>query len=181
MDHSYHPSASTHTKPRGDNISCSTTTCFSTPTASPQKSLKTSHTPHTSSKAVVPQQASTRKKLLPARVHFNLHMSIHQDRYLASTSPSTSMTESGLWTLPGFDDDDDDSSKTSHLHHAPPPQRPRTPQSATSPTRHRHGTCFERESWALICGRYSDDEQAASDESGESVDEEFDVVLLSRE
>ncbi|KAJ4336917.1 hypothetical protein N0V95_008485 [Ascochyta clinopodiicola] len=179
MDRSYHPGASAHTKPRRHSAN-SSATYFSSPGASPQQPLKASHIQPTSPKSTMSQQASANHKSLPTRVHFDLHMSIHQDKCIDTNS--TSMTESGLWTLPGFDDEETESEPTSgQSKHQPENRWARMLQSAASSNRQRHRARLEREGWAFIGGRYSDDMQALSDESGESVDEEFDVVVLPRE
>lgn len=107
-------------------------------------------------------------------------MSIHRDSCL--DNPSASMTESGLWTLPGFDDEETEpAAPTSPPQHQPDNRWAQMLQSAASSNRQRHRARLEREGWAFIGGRYSDDLQALSDESGESVDDEFDVVVLPRE
>ncbi|KZM19584.1 Tripeptidyl-peptidase I [Ascochyta rabiei] len=179
MDRSYYPGASAHTEPRRDSVN-SSATYFSSSAASPQKSLKASHVQHTSPKSTLSQHASANHKPPPARVHFDLHMSAHRDS--CPDTKSTSMTESGLWTLPGFDDEETKSEATSSQpQHQPENRWARMLQSAASSNRQRHRARLEREGWAFIGGRYSDDMHALSDESGESVDEEFDVVVLPRE
>lgn len=54
-------------------------------------------------------------------------------------------------------------------------------QNAASSNRDRHRARLEGDGWAFVGGRYSDELQELSDESAESVDEEFDVVVLARE
>ncbi|KAH6620256.1 hypothetical protein C7974DRAFT_378342 [Boeremia exigua] len=126
-----------------------------------------------------PSHKTARNERLTSRVHFDLHMSIHRS---TSTTMNSSMSESALWTLPGFDDADD----------APQTTRPqdvtktenrwsRLLQSAASSNRDRHRARLEGDGWAFIGGRYSDELQELSSESAESVDEEFDVVVLARE
>lgn len=127
---------------------------------------------------ITPEQKSARSERLPSRVHFDLHMSIHRSTTTTNTIDS-SMSESSLWTLPGFDDGGNGPETMS-------PSKAenrwsRLLQNAASSNRDRHRARLEGDGWAFVGGRYSDELQELSDESAESVDEEFDVVVLARE
>ncbi|KAF2632791.1 hypothetical protein BU25DRAFT_417382 [Macroventuria anomochaeta] len=117
----------------------------------------------------------------PSRVHFDLHRFVHHSTNLHANS--SFMSESGLWTLPGFDDDDESSLKTPTTKTSAKTENrwSRLLQGAASSNRERHRARLEGDGWAFIGGRYSDEMQELSDGSGESVDEEFDVVVLARE
>jgi hypothetical protein len=95
---------------------------------------------------------------------------------------ATKMTESSLWTLPGSDDYETESEIASTT--TPPKAANRWShllQRAASSNRERYRARLEGDGWSFVGGRYSDDMQELSDESSESVDEEFDVVVLSKE
>ena len=87
------------------------------------------------------------------------------------------MSESSLWTLPGFDDD----TTTAQISAKTENRWSRLLQKAALSNRDRHRARLEGDGWAFVGGRYSDELHELSDESGESVDEEFDVVVLARE
>ncbi|KAF3004232.1 hypothetical protein E8E13_007331 [Curvularia kusanoi] len=186
MDDSHHADARAHKKPRRDSFSPSIR--FSTSHIQ-QPSMKQSQiltppltpprSPH-SSMSTTPKHKSSYKELATARVHFDLHMSIHR-----SASISTSfadMSESSLWTLPGLDDGEptpDSSTSSTPVNTAN--RWSRLLQGAASSNRERHRARLEGDGWAFVGGRYSDELQELSDESGASLDEEFDVVVLARE
>lgn len=130
--------------------------------------------------STTPSRKSLHKNLATARVHFDLHMSVH--RSTAISTSLTDMSESSLWTLPGLDDGEPplDSNVTPTPANAAN-RWSRLLQSAASSNRERHRARLEGDGWAFVGGRYSDELQELSDESGGSVDDEFDVVVLPRE
>lgn len=139
-----------------------------TPPRAPHTSMPTSST-----------HKPPRTDRLTSRVHFDLHMSIHRSRS-TSTTIAASMSESSLWTLPGYGDDEPattGSPKTTTAEN----RWSRLLHNAASSNRDRHRAHLEGDGWAFVGGRYSDELQELSDESAESVDEEFDVVVLARE
>lgn len=103
-------------------------------------------------------------------------MSIHHSTCL-NIKPD--MTESGLWVLPTSDDLEFQSKYTPT---PPPTQSPnrwsRLLLNAASSNRQRHRARLEGEGWSFVGEKYDEDEETGS---GESVDEEFDVVVLPRE
>lgn len=112
------------------------------------------------------------KQHTTSKVHFDLHAS-------PTTTSGPCMSESSLWTLPG--------SSCFAADPAPPTPTPTTHnrwtrlvQKAASSNRDRHRARLEGDGWAFVGGRYSDEMQDLSDESAESVDDEFDVVVLPR-
>jgi hypothetical protein len=185
-DSHHHADARAHMKPRHENPKSNikfsaqhlqqapmNQSQILTPPLTPPRSSNTSM-------STTPNRSSTQKELVTARVHFDLHMSIHR-----SASISTSfadMSESSLWTLPGLDDGEPCSASGSTSHPANTENRwSRLLQRAASSNRERHRARLEGDGWAFVGGRYSDDLQELGDESAESVDEEFDVVVLARE
>ncbi|KAJ4990451.1 hypothetical protein SVAN01_04113 [Stagonosporopsis vannaccii] len=189
MDDSHHAEGPAHKKPRRNSCNANSTgfptphyqqlaamkqsqilTPPSTPPRSPRSSLPT-----------IPAHKSVRSERLTSRVHFDLHMSIHRSTSTTLTIHS-SMSESSLWTLPGFDDGDDQTETASISKAASAENRwSRLLRNAASSNRDRHRARLEGDGWAFVGGRYSDELQELSDESAESVDEEFDVVVLASE
>lgn len=138
-----------------------------TPPRSPRSSMPT------------PTRKIAQKERITSKVHFDLHMSINQIG-LNSTAPN--MCESSLWTLPGSSCFETGLGTASSSHTAKTENRwSRLLQKAASSNRDRHRARLEGDGWAFVGGRYSDELQELSDESAESVDEEFDVVVLARE
>lgn len=127
-----------------------------------------------------PRRKSSHTDSTASRVHFDLHMSVQRSASISTSSAD--MSESSLWTLPGLEVDE-------HAHHpgatstAPAAENrwSRLLRGAASSNRERHRARLEGDGWAFVGGRYSDELQELSDESGESVDDEFDVVVLPRE
>lgn len=158
MDNIHRSDTPAHDKPRQDSASLS-----STHIASKSSSLKTSRTPPTAPQAQFPPppppQNAAPSTHRTARVHFILH------------PPTPSLTASTLWPLPTLD--------------AAPPSAPlenrwaRMLQRAASSNRHRHRARLERDGWAFVAARCADDVLDVSDE--ESLDDEFDLVVLPRE
>ena len=186
MDDNHHVDARAYNKPRHDGLKSNVK--FSAQHIQ-QTSMKQSQTltpPMTpprsshSSMSTTPERKSSQKELATVRVHFDLHMSIHRSASMSTNF--TDMSESSLWTLPGLDDGEPCSASDSTSTPANPENRwSRLLQSAASSNRERHRARLEGDGWAFVGGRYSDECQELSDESAESVDEEFDVVVLARE
>jgi hypothetical protein len=89
------------------------------------------------------------------------------------------MSESGLWTVPGFDDEESESRIATGPMQAKTENRwSRMLKSAASSNRARHRARLEGEGWSFVGERYGEDDEV---ENEESVDDEFDVVVLPRE
>lgn len=186
MDDNHHADARAYNKPRHDNLKSNVK--FSAqrvlqPSMKQSQILTPPNTPPRSSHSsmsTTPNRNSTQKELVTARVHFDLHMSLHRSASMSTNF--TDMSESSLWTLPGLDDGEPCSASSSTSTPANTENRwSRLLQSAASSNRERHRARLEGDGWAFVGGRYSDECQELSDESAESVDEEFDVVVLARE
>lgn len=107
-------------------------------------------------------------------------MSVHRSASICTSL--TDMSESSLWTLPGIEDGESTRDLKATLTTPATENRwSRLLRGAASSNRERHRARLEGDGWAFVGGRYSDELQELSDESGESVDEEFDVVVLPRE
>jgi hypothetical protein len=106
-------------------------------------------------------------------------MELHQSTCLNLNSAADDSTESDLWILPDFDDWELDGEtprkEVSQGELAPLLRR------AASSNRERLRARLEGDGWDFVGGKYGEDEkilQEAASQSEESVDEEFDVVVL---
>jgi hypothetical protein len=108
-------------------------------------------------------------------------MEIHQSTCLNLNMASDDNTEADLWILPDFDDWELDSEA--------PQQSVRKRQNewgpllrrAVSSNRERLRARLEGDGWDFVGGKYGEDEktlQEATSQTEESVDDEFDVVVL---
>ena len=189
MHDSQYSEAHAHNKRRRDSFELDDDTLLSA-ALSPQKSPRTyqemdireSHA--SQPPCLSPSYTSSGKpatgKRTTHRVHFDLHMSIHRCTSLGANS--TAMTESSLWTFPGFDDEEPATEIVAkQIQSKTENQWSRMLQRAASSNRQRYRARLEGEGWSFVGERYSDDLQEMSDESGECVDQEFDVVVLPRE
>jgi hypothetical protein len=108
---------------------------------------------------------------------------LHQSTCLNLNMASDDSTESDLWILPDFDDWAHESVTLSHAtakenkgEWAPFLHR------AASSNRERLRARLEGDGWAFVGGKYAEEDtalQKAISQSQDSVDEEFDVVVLS--
>lgn len=185
MDNSHHPDAPALKKPRRASFTCSNNTCAVQ--HYPQNTMKQSQiltppiTPPRSPRSSMssPTRNIVHKERITSKVHFDLHMAISQSNF---TTSAADMCESSLWTLPGSSCFETDlGTGTSSLAAKTENRWSRLLQKAASSNRDRHRARLEGDGWAFVGGRYSDELQELSDQSFESVDEEFDVVVLARE
>ncbi|KAF2023248.1 hypothetical protein EK21DRAFT_95065 [Setomelanomma holmii] len=127
----------------------------------------------TASPSWLPQ--SKRSRL---RVH---QMEIHQSTCLNLNMANDDSTESDLWILPDFDDwelDSETAQQTSNKRHGE--WAPLLCRAASS-NRERLRARLEGDGWDFVGGKYGEDEktlQEALSQGEESVDDEFDVVVL---
>jgi hypothetical protein len=111
----------------------------------------------------------------------NHQMELHQSTCLNLNMASNNSTESDLWILPDFDDWELDNESTQRQ----PPKRtsawaPLLRRAANS-NRERLRARLEGDGWDFVGGKYREDDntlQEAATDSQESVDDEFDVVVL---
>jgi hypothetical protein len=125
---------------------------------------------------------------LPQTKHARLQyhqVELHQSTCLNLNMASDDSTESDLWILPDFDDWELDTDTLSHSatkenegEWAPLLRR------AASSNRERLRARLEGDGWDFVGGKYGGEEdtvlQETISQSQESVDEEFDVVVLPR-
>jgi hypothetical protein len=104
---------------------------------------------------------------------------LHQSTCLNLNLASNDSTESDLWILPDFDDWELDTdllfpaaTKGNEAEWAPLLHR------AASSNRERLRARLEGDGWDFVGGKYGEEETVLQDQSQESVDEEFDVVVL---
>ncbi|KAF3046235.1 hypothetical protein E8E11_005656 [Didymella keratinophila] len=185
MDDSHHPDAPVLKKPRRASFTCNVKNCAVQ--HYPQNTMKQSQiltpplTPPRSPRSSMskPTGKFAHKERTTSKVHFDLHMSIHQSTL---NNSAVDMCESSLWTLPDSSCFETDLATATSSHTAKTENRwSRLLQKAATSNRDRHRARLEGDGWAFVGGRYSDELQELSDESAESVDEEFDVVILARE
>ncbi|KAH8707044.1 hypothetical protein GQ44DRAFT_777538 [Phaeosphaeriaceae sp. PMI808] len=120
---------------------------------------------------------------LPPSKHQNHAVELHQSTCLNLNKSSQDSSESDLWILPNFDDWHFDH----ETQHQVPPKGPSGEwapllRRAASSNRERLRARLEGDGWAFVGGKYGEDGgtlQTTGDQSEESVDEEFDVVVLS--
>lgn len=116
------------------------------------------------------------------------HMSLHQSTCLNLDLPGSN-DESELWILPDFDEWEADAGIESPLQEVPPQSSPRSNGEwatalltrAVNSNRERLRRRLEGDGWDFVGGKYGDDGKMLHDAdtgSQESVDEEFDVVVL---
>lgn len=183
MDDSHHPDAPALKKPRRSSFTCNTKTCavqhYQPNTMKQSQILTPPLTPPRSPRSSMstPTRRLARKEHISSKVHFDLHMSINEGTF----NSATDMSESSLWTLPGSSCSESEISMTSPGAAKAENRWARLLQKAASSNRDRHRARLEGDGWAFVGGRYSDELQELSDESAESLDEEFDVVVLARE
>lgn len=124
-----------------------------------------------------PTRKLVRKEYTSSKVHFDLHMTISEGTF----NSAADMSESSVWTLPGSSCLESKISLSSSGANSTDNRWARLLQKAASSNRDRHRARLEGDGWAFVGGRYSDELQELSDESAESLDEEFDVVVLASE
>lgn len=185
MDDSHHPDAPVPKKPCRSSFTCGAKTCtvahYQQNTMKQSQILTPPITPPRSPRSSMstPTRNIAYKERTISKVHFDLHMSIHHSDY---NTGAADMSESSLWTLPGSSCFGSETSTATTSSSAKTENRwSRLLQKAASSNRDRHRARLEGDGWAFVGGRYSNELQELSDESGESVDEEFDVVVLARE
>ncbi|KAF3045675.1 hypothetical protein E8E12_011144 [Didymella heteroderae] len=185
MDNSHHPDTPAPKKPRRPSFACNSKTCavqhYSQSTMKQSQILTPPLTPPHSPRSSIstPTRKTPRKERITCKVHFDLHMSINQSSF---TTGAADMSESSLWTLPGSSCFGSDIGTVTPSGTINTENRwSRLLQKAALSNRDRHRAHLEGDGWAFVGGRYSDELQELSDESAESVDEEFDVVVLARE
>lgn len=114
------------------------------------------------------------------RLQSHHQMELHQSTCLNLNMAADQSTESDLWILPDFDDWELDgeaqqSSSMTEGEWAPLLRR------AANSNRDRLRARLEGDGWDFVGGKYGEDEKTLQDavaSSQESVDEEFDVVVL---
>lgn len=115
----------------------------------------------------------------PSLAQHHQRMELHQSTCLNLNLASDGSTDSDLWILPDFDDWELDTEQQS------PPKRagawaPLLRRAANS-NLERLRARLEGDGWAFVGGKYEEDKKLLQEEasqSDESVDEEFDVVVL---
>jgi hypothetical protein len=117
------------------------------------------------------------------RTHLqNQQMELHQSTCLNLNSANADSTESDLWILPDFDDwelENENAQQTTTKDDGE--WAPRLRRAASS-NRERLRARLEGDGWDFVGGKYGEDEKAiqeALSQGEESVDEEFDVVVLA--
>lgn len=111
----------------------------------------------------------------------NHQMELHQSTCLNLNMASNDSTESDLWILPDFDDWELDNETTQReLPKRTSAWAPLLRRAANS-NRERLRARLEGDGWDFVGGKYGEDDkilQEAATDSQESVDDEFDVVVL---
>lgn len=105
---------------------------------------------------------------------------IHQSTCLNLNMAADGTTESDLWILPDFDDWELAEEKAAPATHRGGEWAPLLRRAAKS-NLERLRTRLEGDGWAFVGGKYEEEKKVLQDEasqSEESVDEEFDVVVL---
>jgi hypothetical protein len=174
-DHIYNLLASRHTD--RPSRAPSKTPGKQTPLASDAPSISPLNIKLTRSTASPSWLPQTRRTRLQSH-----QVELHQSTCLNLNLASNDSTESDLWILPDFDDWELESEIPSHAaakgnegEWAPLLHR------AASSNRERLRARLEGDGWDFVGGKYGEEEaglQDAISQSQESVDEEFDVVVL---
>ncbi|KAF2818702.1 hypothetical protein CC86DRAFT_399071 [Ophiobolus disseminans] len=116
------------------------------------------------------------------RSRLQIHqMELHQSTCLNLNMASNDSTESDLWILPDFDDWELDSETPQQSATKGEGEWAPLLRRAASSNRERLRARLEGDGWDFVGGKYNEDEktiQEAVSQSEESVDEEFDVVVL---
>ncbi|KAF2003853.1 hypothetical protein P154DRAFT_73047 [Amniculicola lignicola CBS 123094] len=122
-----------------------------------------------------PAQSSKRSRPQSKK---DVDMELHQSTCLNLNSTSTA--ESDLWILPDFDEWELDTESSEQLSKKSGGEWGPLVERAVSSNRERLRRRLEGDGWDFVGGKYGEDVQAEETESGseESVDEEFDVVVL---
>ncbi|KAF1933904.1 uncharacterized protein M421DRAFT_88 [Didymella exigua CBS 183.55] len=97
------------------------------------------------------------------------------------TTRAACTSEPSLWPLRGSCFEPETSAATPPRLASAENRWSRLLERAASSNRDRHRARLEGDGWAFVAGRYSDELHELSDESAESLDDEFDVVVLARE
>lgn len=117
---------------------------------------------------------------LSQRLQVHQHqMELHQSTCLNLNMANTDSTESDLWILPDFDDWELENETTQQTTI----KREGLLRRAASSNRERLRARLEGDGWDFVGGKYGEEEKAiqfqeALSRGEESVDEEFDVVVL---
>jgi hypothetical protein len=106
-----------------------------------------------------------------------VQMEMHQSTCLNLNNASTDNTDADFWILPDFDDWELDAE--THRKEATQGESHIAPllQRAATSNRERLKARLEGDGWDFVGGKYGQGEKVAS-QSEDSVDEEFDVVVL---
>jgi hypothetical protein len=118
---------------------------------------------------------------LPQSKRNRRQMELHQSTCLNLNLASDDSTESDLWILPDFDDWELDNETTQRETTKGPSVWAPLLRRAASSNRERLRARLEGDGWDFVGGKYGEDEktlQETGTESQESVDDEFDVVVL---
>lgn len=108
-------------------------------------------------------------------------MELHQSTCLNLNMANNGSTESDLWILPDIDDWEIESETAQQTAAKGEGEWAPLLRRAASSNRERLRARLEGDGWDFVGGRYGEDEkviQEAVSQSEESVDEEFDVVVL---
>lgn len=111
-------------------------------------------------------------------------MDMHQSTCLNLSASSDNTTESDLWILPDFDEWELEAEASQHLPTRKEGQWAPLLQRAADSNRERLRRRLEGDGWDFVGGKYGEDgrvlqeAQEADCASEESLDEEFDVVVL---
>jgi hypothetical protein len=116
------------------------------------------------------------------RTRFQAHQrELHQSTCLNLNVASDDSTDSDLWILPDFDDWELDSETIQQTAAKKDGEWAPLLQRAASSNRERLRARLEGDGWDFVGGKYGEDGkvmQEAASQSEDSVDEEFDVVVL---
>lgn len=110
----------------------------------------------------------------------NYQMELHQSTCLNLNLASDDNTDSDLWILPDFDDWEADAESQKQVTTNQGQWAPLLRRAAKS-NLERLRARLEGDGWDFVGGKYGEDEKAlkeAASQDEESVDEEFDVVVL---
>tara|TARA_R110002003_G_scaffold242_13_gene17332 strand:- start:25466 stop:26086 length:621 start_codon:yes stop_codon:yes gene_type:complete len=108
-------------------------------------------------------------------------MGLHQSTCLNLNMASDDSTESDLWILPDFDDWELDGEDTQQVAGKRDGDWAPLLRRAARSNRERLRARLEGDGWDFVGGKYGEDEktlQEATSQAEESVDDEFDVVVL---
>jgi hypothetical protein len=154
------------------------------PAKSPSKRSATADVDKLSPLSIKPTRSTASPSWLPRvkRSRFQIHqMELHQSTCLNLNMASADSTESDLWILPDFDDWELDTEVPTQATTKGEGEWAPLLRRAASSNRERLRARLEGDGWDFVGGKYGEGGQTlqeANSHGEESVDEEFDVVVL---